>query len=338
MIKNHSTTRINSDVEGIINLALGYQVSQVLFTAINLNIFTILESGGKKISEIAKTVESDEDSLSRLSHTLVALDLLKKENGVFINSTIASKYLVKDKKRYLGNAIHHVANLWDFWEGLEKQVKSGKSRVPDEKHLGDYPHRLQDYLAAMSDFTELKADTIADTISINRYVKMLDVGCGPGTYALAFAARNPKLHCTIIDLEPNLVYAREIICKSQYQDRISVLPCQILEDEIPGDGYDLIFISNLIHIYSEIEVEKILGKAWNKTARSGEIIIHDYILNEGGNAALHASLFDINMLVGTTNGKCYTLLEIKELLKSLGAKNVRQIPIGLGSSLVIGEK
>lgn len=338
MTKNQLNTGINTDAEYIINLALGYQISQVLFAAIDMNIFTILESGPRKIEEIAEAVGSDKQSLRRLVNALVALNLLETKDGMFLNSNISSQYLVKGNKGYLGNAIHHDASLWDFWEGMEKQIKSGKGKQPDDEYLGEFPHRLKDYLSAMNDFAELKSDMIADAISINKYRKMLDVGCGPGTYAINFVERNPLLDCTIIDLKPNLAYAREVISKSGYQDRISVLPCQILEDEIPGDGYDLIFISNLIHIYGEIEVRKIVEKIWNKAAISGEIIIHDYILDEDGHGPLGASLFDINMFVGTPNGKCYTALEIKELLKELGAKNVRQIPVGLGSSLVIGEK
>jgi len=337
VIKNYHT-KMSADEEYIMNLALGYQVSQVLFTAINLNIFNILESGEKSISEVAKEVESDEGSLKRLANTLVALNLLEKRNGKFLNAKIASQYLVKGKKNYLGNTIHHCSNLWDFWEGLDKQIKSGRWKGPDEEHLQNFPHRLKDYLAAMSDFAELKADALADAISIGKYKKMLDIGGGPGTYAIAFAERNPELYSTIVDLELNLAYINTFINKSKYRDRIRVLACHILEDGLPGSGYDLIFISNLIHIYGETEVKKIMEKVWYVAATPARIVIHDYILNESGGGPLYASLFDLNMLVGTPHGKCYTILEIKELLKNLGAKNIRQIPVGLGSSLVIGEK
>lgn len=337
MKKNHLAS-INSDEEYIMNLALGYQVAQILFAAINMEIFTILEGGAKNVPEIAQQVEADEQFLCRFLNALVALNLLEEVNGKFLNTKSVSQHLVKGKRSYLGNAIHHSSNLWDFWGGLDTQIKSGHGMNPDEEKLKNYPHRIKDYLAAMNDFAELKAATIADTISIDNYKKMLDVGCGPGTYAIDFAARNPKIHCTIVDLEPNLVYTRETVNKSGYRDRINVLACQILEDELPGSGYDLIFISNIIHIYGEREVKTIMRKAWNAADNPGTIVIHDYLLSESGFGPLPASLFDLTMLLGTQNGKCYTMLEIKELLESLGAKHIRQIPISLGSSLVIGEK
>ena len=337
MIKGYTTTK-DDNPEYIMNLALGYQVSQILSAAINLDIFTILESGAKDISEIALRVESDEGALSRFLNALVSLNLLDKKNGRFHNTKISSQYLVKGKKKYLGNAIHHGSNLWDSWKGLDDQIRSGEGRRPNDEQLREYPHRLKDYLSAMDDFAELKADMISDVLSIKKYSKMLDLACGRGAYSLTFASQNSKLHCTLVDLEPNIVYTRELIHKSRYRNRISIQACQILEDEIPGYGYDLIFISNLIHAYSELEVKKILGKAWDKAAKNSEIVIHDYILDDSGHGPRNASLFDLNMFVGTPKGKCYTMFDIKRLFDSLGAKSLKKIPIGLGSSLVIGVK
>ena len=337
MIKNHPKTK-DDNPEYIMNLALGYQASQILSAAINLDIFTILESGAKNISEITLHLEADEGALIRFSNALVSLNLLEKKNGRLHNTKISSQYLVKGKKKYLGNAIHHGSNLWDSWKGLDDQIRSGEGRRPNDEQLREYPHRLKDYLSAMDDFAELKADMISDVLSIKKYSKMLDLACGRGAYSLTFASQNSKLHCTLVDLEPNIVYTRELIHKSRYRNRISIQACQILEDEIPGYGYDLIFISNLIHAYSELEVKKILGKAWDKAAKNSEIVIHDYILDDSGHGPRNASLFDLNMFVGTPKGKCYTMFDIKRLFDSLGAKSLKMIPIGLGSSLAIGVK
>ncbi len=233
---------MTADAEYIMDLALGYQMSHALFAALQLNIFNILENGPRNASEIAKAAESDEESLERLTRALVAMNLLEKRGDVLLNTAAASTCLVKGKKSYLGNAVHHLNNLCDFWNGLDTQVKSGKAKAPDNEHLNDYQHRLQDYLAAMGDFAQLKAGAIADAISIENFNKMLDLGGGPGTYSVAFSDRNPDLNCTIVDLEPNLVYAKNTIKQTESQNRINISVCNILEDEIPGSGYDIILM------------------------------------------------------------------------------------------------
>jgi len=57
LVMNH-TKSVNNDAEYIVSLALGYQASQILSAAINLDIFTILESGAKNISEITLHLET----------------------------------------------------------------------------------------------------------------------------------------------------------------------------------------------------------------------------------------------------------------------------------------
>lgn len=337
MMNNHPAAK-DDNPEYIMNLALGYQVSQILFAAINLDIFTILESGEKDISDMACNVQSEEGALGRFLNTLVSLNLLEKKNGIFCNAKLSSQYLVKGKNMYLGNAIHHGMNLWDFWKGLDDQIRGGEGRGPNDEQLREYPHRLRDYLSAMDDFAALKAGRISDVLSIKKYSNMLDLGCGRGTYALTFASRNNKLRCTLVDLEPTIVHVRKRIHTRAYRNRIHIQACQILEDEIPGDGYDLIFMSNLIHAYGESDVKTILEKAWDKAAKNSDIVIHDYILDNTRHGPRNASLFDLNMFVGTPNGRCYAMDDIKRLFGSLGATAVKKIPIGLGSSLVIGVK
>ena len=335
---NPGTLSPTDQQEYIMNLALGYQVSQVLFAAIKMDVFTLLDEGAQDITALASTLQGDESVLGRFIAVLLDLKLLEEKNDLFYNTVISSRYLVKGKKGYLGNSIHHSSNLCEFWESLDEPVIKGTPHTPDNDYLHDFPHRLDDYLSAMKDTGELKADTIADAISIQGFRKMLDIGCGPATYSILFSQRNPDLHATLIDLEPNLQYARDRIADSSAQDRITTITCQVLEEDIPGSGYDLVFISNLIHIYAKEEVRHILTKAWNVLNASGSMVIHDYIRADTVSRPLFTSLFDLTMFLGTPGGRCYDREELGEILDHLGARRQNFIPLKLGTSLLLGEK
>ena len=337
MTQSYSINQKNGKEE-IINLALGYQVSQVLFAAVHLDIFNLLDRGALESTAIANALQSDRNSVRRLLNVLVDLGLLEYSDHTYRTTPAASRYLVKGKSGYLGNIVQHSSNLWQFWDGLEQQVKTGCAKEPEQEFLNAFPRRLKEYLAAMHDSAASQSDSIADALAIGGFRNMLDIGCGPGTYAIAFAERNPNLTATLIDLEPNLVYAREHITKSSARERIRTCTCQVLEDTIPGSGYDLVFISHLIHIYSEDEVRQIFAKAWDVLAPSGAMVVHDYVLSEPGQGRLRASLFDLTMLVGTPRGRCYTIHEVRTMLMALGAQTIREISIDQGSSLVVGEK
>ena len=165
--------------EYIINLALGYQISQVLFAAISLDIFTRLDQGPQDSAGIARMLKLDETVLKRFLGVLIDLQLLEEKNRIFYTTSISSRYLVKGKKGYLGNIIHHSGNLWEFWQDFEKQIINGNPKPPGNDYLNDFPHRLEDYLSAMNDSAELKAAAIAEAIALQDFRKMLDIGCGP---------------------------------------------------------------------------------------------------------------------------------------------------------------
>ena len=336
MIKTN-TVLSTDHKEYIINLALGYQVSQVLFAAVSLDIFTQLDKGPQDTAGIARMLQVNEAVMKRFIGVLVDLQLLEERNNLFYNTAISSQHLVKGKKAYLGNIIHHSGNLWEFWQGLDKQILKGSPNTPGNDYLNDFSHRMEDYLSAMNDNAELKASAIAEAIAIQDFKRLLDIGCGPASYARLFSQWNPNLHATLIDLEPNIEYARKQIFHANLQTRIKTVTCQILEEDIPGSGYDLIFISNLIHIYDKDEVEIILTKAWNVLSSPGSMVIHDYILENTAQNPLFTSLFDLTMFLGTPRGKCYTRKELTQMLSCLGARNKRFIPLTLGTSLLVCE-
>lgn len=329
---------MSGDREYITRLALGYQASQVLFAALHLRIFTLLEEGAGDPLELAARSGTDGPAISRLLRVLVDLKLVEGQDGFYRNAGIASRHLVEGGKEYWGSTVHHASTLWYFWDGLDGQIRSGTAKVPPPAYLADYPRRLRDNLAAMDENASAKAAAVAGAIGIGTFRRMLDVGCGPGSYGLAFSRFNPDLSVTLIDMEPSLEAARKRVSEGGLEERITCHACQVLEDPIPGDGYDLVLLSNLIHIYSEPEVELILKKVWHVLDTPGELVIHDYLLHTDGPDQLYASLFNLSMLVGTPRGTCYSVHELAEMLRRLGAAEPRLIPIGLGTSLVVAGK
>ncbi len=322
----------------ITRLAQGYQVSQVLFAAVHLRIFTLLEEGAGCPEELAQRTGADGSAISRLLTALVALQLVEETEGLYRNAALASRCLVEGRDEYWGNVVHHASNLWDFWGGLEEQIQSGKAKPPPPACLANYPLRLRDYLAAMEEGASAHAAAIADAIGIGGFRRMLDVGCGPGSYGIALSRLNPNLSVALVDLEPSLATARTRVREAGLQERITGHVCQLLEDPIPGDGYDLVLLSNLIHIYGDTEVELIVNKVWQVLDAPGCLVIHDYLLHADGRNQLPASLFDLSMLVGTPRGKCYRVDELKEMLNRLGAAESRVIPVGMGTSLIVAGK
>src|SRR5207249_10242661 len=78
--------------------------------------------------------------------------------------------------------------------------------------------------------------------------RILDLGGGPGSYAIALARRYPKLQGVIVD--QTVAVAKQLIRKHALAGRLTVRAGDIFKDEL-GSGYDAVLCSNVIHIFNE---------------------------------------------------------------------------------------
>ncbi|MDI6785893.1 MAG: methyltransferase [bacterium] len=321
----------------LINLARSYWESKVLFVSVRLKIFTILHTEDKSVSAIANILSLNPNSAKRFLDTLVSLKLLQKEGNFYKNTSFSNLYLVENKDSYLGNMVHHCESLWKCWEHLEESVKSGKPVAFKLFKNSSYKHRLKDYVYAMHDIGSVVADEIVSYLNISHYKNMLDLGGGSGAYSIILAKNNPNLKATIFELSDVLKHTKKFIQKAKTKNQISTIPGNFLEDSFGKEEYDLILISNLIHIYDATNNKEIINKTHRALAKKGKIVIHNLVLNNE-TTPKEATLFDLNMLMGTVSGRVYTQKEVKNWLKEIGFRNIKSYTTTLKTKVIIGVK
>jgi hypothetical protein len=87
------------------DLATGYWFSEALFTAVELEVFTLLESEGMTTEEIAGTLDMPPSGLGRFLQALCAIKLVVCDGERYSNTKLASDYLVPGKSEYQGDSI-----------------------------------------------------------------------------------------------------------------------------------------------------------------------------------------------------------------------------------------
>jgi cyclopropane fatty-acyl-phospholipid synthase-like methyltransferase len=169
--------------------------------------------------------------------------------------------------------------------------------------------------------------------------ELLDVGPGPGTYAIHFCRKFPKLQATLFDLPETMKITARSVKDSGLEDRIRLVTGDYRVDPIVG-SYQMIFLSNIIHAESAEENSLLMTKLNPCLERAGKIVIKDHILDDSLTQPPAGALFALLMLLTTEHGRCYSFSEVKGWLESAGYERVSQIhlPPPLTSSLVIGEK
>lgn len=315
-------------------LANSFQQSRVLLTAVELDLFTLIDKHLFKSSEAAEKLGVDEHALGRLMNALVALGFLRKVHGKFYNTEAASQYLVKGKPEYMGG-LRHTNNLWDSWSTLTEVVRKGRLAYEGRNFSGEnWP---ESFIAAMHYRAEREAKIISLMLDLSNTKKMIDIGGGSGAFSYELIRKQPDLHAVIFDLDDVIPLTKKYAGQSGVEKNVSYIVGDYLTDDF-GNGYDLILLSAIVHINSYDQNKDLVKKCVDACNTKGQIIIKDFIMNEDRTAPVGGALFALNMLVVTECGDTYTEQEMKEWFAFAGVKNVQRKNTSYGSNLIIGIK
>jgi SAM-dependent methyltransferase len=332
---NKPLSEKNGNFQSIRELIYGFQKSRIVLTAFELEIFSVLESGEMSSIEVAAKCCTESRATERLLNALVALELLIKENDKFRNSKVALQYLVKGMPGYMGGIMHSV-NLWNTWSNLTLSVKTGKpsARQAINDHGGNW---LEAFIAAMHDRARQQAAPSVALLNLDNVKRVLDLGGGSAAFAMAFVDASEEITATVFDL-PNVVPLTEkYILDNGYLKRINTVSGDYTVDPI-GSGYDLIFLSAIIHSNSYEVNKQLIAKCAVALNPGGQLVIQDHIMSEDRTKPLQGAIFAINMLVGTMEGDCFTSAEIKYWMSQAGLLEYRQQQAPQGVSQLIGYK
>ena len=304
----------------------GYTYSRVILTALDLDLFSVIGEKTWTIHRLARTVDASERGIDILCRNLASLGLLDSQNGRYKNSPLGATALNRKNPEYRGAYLSLLQQHWDAWSGLTNSVRSGTPHDDGEPiHQEEYRRA---FTWAMHHRSRDIAPRIAKHIDLRGSTTLLDVGGGPGTYTLAMLARWPKLHGTIGDRPAALQVARAVARKHPAGKRLSYLPLDFMAEDISG-SYDVIFLSNVIHIYGPDENIELLKKIKAALNPGGRIIIQDFFLwDKKGLRPIETNLFAITMLLYTDTGNTYTAQEVKKWMTKAGfrALTIIQMP------------
>lgn len=301
-----------------------YRLPRVLLAALELDLFTTVGDRSWTVADLSKELKVSERGLSILCRNLAAAGVLQKKGPIYKNSRLGATALNANHRTYRGGYLSLIRTHWADWVRLLESVRSGR---PIDHDIPDDPDYRRQFTWAMHHRTIEIAPAIAAQVRLGRARTLLDLGGGPGTYAMAFLEKNPTLRATVCDREAALGVAKEIAGTHRAGRRLSYLPLDFSKEPIPGT-YDVIWYSNVLHIYSREENQAIFRRAFAALTPGGRFIIQDAFLHDReGLHPAEASLFAVSMLLFTEKGNTYSVSETATWLKAAGFMGVKILPI-----------
>jgi ubiquinone/menaquinone biosynthesis C-methylase UbiE len=317
-------------------IATGFQSSRIFLTAYELGLFTALGNGAKASSAVAKQLKTNPRATDRLMNALCSMELLSKKGGKFSNTPAAAKLLVQGKPDYMAGFMHTIS-LWDTWSTLTQAVREGTS-VAMRPHTNARGFAWLDaFIAAMHDRAFKQAPSIVSRIDLTRVKRVLDVGGGSGAFSMAFAGAKKGITATVFDLPNVMPLAEKYVKQGKFTSEIDYRVGDYLKDDL-GKGYDLVFLSAIIHSNSERENQLLLKKCARALNSNGQLVVVDFVMDEDRLNPQHGAFFALNMLVGTRSGDTYTESEIRSWMNGAGLRRITRTDTPFGTSMVIGVK
>ena len=320
--------------ERLEELASGFMHARIVITAVELDLFTAVGREGIDAAEAARRTGAVRAPLERLMNALAALGLLRKRKGVFRNSPAALRHLTANAPEPLRHITLHRARMWESWSRLTSIVRTG--RVPPRKRT---PEGEEQFIRGMADVARTSAVETARVLhrELRGARRLLDVGGGPALYACAFARRRPGLSVTVLDLPGPLRIARETIRAAGLGGRVKARAADVLQASSLGRGYDMVFMSNLIHSFKRPDARAVVHKAAAALKPGGRLAVKEFYIRQEGTAPPFAALFSINMLVAAA-GDCFTREEVEGWMEEAGVRPSAFHEVAAHSGILVGVK
>ncbi len=304
-------------------MMLAYKTTALLSAGIELGVFDCLAGGPAGAGEVAGKLDLDERATRLVLNALAAMRLLESDGESYQLSEGAAGHLVRGQSGYVGDMAKVMASSWE-WDALRRlpeAVRHGGTVLREHAESPGYEY-WEDFAAFVgavaAPTAQEAAAALAPWASARERLHVLDMACGHGLYGFTFALRQPRARVWSLDWPNVLPIAREHARRLGVADRMSPIAGDMFQVPL-GGPYDVVFITNVLHHFSEERGTELLRRARGAMAPGGRVVLVGFTVDEGPPAADPAPhLFSILMLVWTTRGEVHSFRAYERMLAAAG--------------------
>jgi hypothetical protein len=322
----------------LLAMSAAYWKSCALHAAVTLDLFTPLAAGPATARELARQLDCHARALDMLLTAMCALGLLKRSGEAFALTETSRAYLVRGAPGYQGHIIRHHRNLVKSFGDMAQAVRTGRSvRGGPQWAEAD----REDFLLGMFNMAMAIAPQLAPELDARLKAaglpglagkkRLLDLGGGPGTYAIHFCLTHPELFATVFDLPATHPFAEATAERFGLGygvegdgRRLAFIPGDYTQDRLP-QGFDAAWLSHILHGEAPDMAARIVRKAAETLNPGGVLMVQEFLLNDSLDGPEFPALFSLNMLLGTEGGQAYSAAMIEDMLHAAGLAPVARL-------------
>lgn len=313
-----------------------------LQAAVKLDLFTALSHiypQGLTAVDLAHKIGTDPRATDMLLTALVSLNYLERGGKTVKLTEAARNYLSTDSPDYFGFIIKHMSHILPNWTNLAQAVRTGGMAAVSPSMASENEEEREAFLMGMFNTARQQADLVAKAFDLTGRKRLLDLGGGPGTYAVHFCLHYPDLTAVVFDQPTTEKFARSVFSRFNLEDRLEFMGGDFLSTELPC-GFDVAWLSQILHGENPDDACKLVQRGVAALKPGGLLGIQEFIIDNDHCGPAHSALFSLNMLVQTPGGQAYTENELTEMMKMAGLTDVKRLQVQLppGCGLMCGVK
>lgn len=306
------------------------EITLTVAGAAQAGVFRALAEGPGSPADIAGRAGLSPRAVAVLLPVLEELGLVSSHGDVFAPTEAARLHLCDPSAdTYLAGGLPHwIENVRD-WTHLNDVLTSGDPIRGGEKRRVDTG--LRRFMSAMAAAPKERVERIVAACLARRpgARTVLDVGGGPGHMARGFVTAG--MEATLFDTSETVDFVgREWGLDSL--EGLTLAGGDFNEDPLPEGPFDIVLMSNIVHIYGPERNRALVRKAAGVTAPAGVAAIGDFVRGRSGRAAR----FALVMLMKTDEGNTYTQAEMEGWLADAGYGDLRTEDVDEDRQLVTG--
>lgn len=319
--------RSRPDPGRVMELATGYWPSAAFLAANELGVFAALAHGGRSAAQVAEALGADARATEMLLNACCALGLVLRDGSGYSLSDDAAAFLVPGRPGFIGSAIAWSRDQYAAWGKLDVAVRTGAPVAPPQDHLGADPEQTRRFVLGMHQRALGVARGVVPFIDLAGCRALLDVGGGPGAYAVLLAQAYPALRVTVLDLPGIVAIAAELIDQAGMSDRVRVAAGDATSGDYGEGVADAALFSGVLHQMAPSTIERMFAGARRALTPGGRVIVSDMMLDESKTRPAFSALFSLQMLLASHEGAVFSEVECAQWLKQAGFGDVVARPL-----------
>lgn len=295
-------------------------------------VFAALGEGAATVEEVAHGAGLDPRAVGILLPALADAGLLQREGDRYHPTTECREALCDpDSAGFAGGGLPHWLHNLQGWTRLDAVLRTGEPLRPsgrkrDREGLGRF-------MAAMAAAPAERVRTLVDLCLARAPAARtaLDVGGGPGHMARELRGRG--LAVTLFDTPAAIDFVGTEFDLLDVEG-IELAGGDFTVDPLPSGPFDVVLMSNVLHIYGPDVNRRLLEEAARVCAPEGLVAIQDFVRGRSPRAAR----FALVMLMRTDAGNTYGEDEIRSWMEGAGLQDVQVEDLDRDRQLVTARK